>query len=271
MTRHNVKDLVFSQSALGTYSQCYLKFRRRYIDGLYWPGSWVGDKKQRESIEKGNTFHLLANRYYSGLPLGVAGEDGQEITQWLAELVKFRPKTKDAVFMPEQVISYSGGGIRLTAKFDLLMVLPDGRGIIFDWKTTPGKPKPQYYSIHIQTIVYRYILAVAGGIYSPKGKFPPQDISMIYWNPRHPGTVHPLAYSQELLQRDQDLIVRLIYEIENRKYEDFYATGDQGKCVYCEYSPICHGRPALYNIEDEEENIDLGWDDIDEFDFSYSG
>ena len=33
-------ELYFSQLALRYYEKCPLKFHRRYLDGLYWPGDW---------------------------------------------------------------------------------------------------------------------------------------------------------------------------------------------------------------------------------------
>ncbi|MBM7855097.1 radical SAM protein with 4Fe4S-binding SPASM domain [Desulfohalotomaculum tongense] len=262
----DVKEMYFSQNSFSTYDFCSLKFRRRYIDGLYWPGSWVTDNEKREMVEQGQLFHLLAHRYYCGIAMGELERYLTEpVSSWFKELQNFRPLTAGAVFLPEQELRCHQDGIRLVAKFDLLMVLPDGRAVIYDWKTALGRPKSQYYRQHIQTIVYRYLLVKAGGFLSPRGAFSPADISMIYWNPRYPRLVEPLAYSEDKYQRDADMIEKKIKEIESRDYDQFYATGDQKKCRHCEYSPICHGRPMAADLSEEvEEELDIDWDDIDE-------
>ncbi|MTI79738.1 MAG: PD-(D/E)XK nuclease family protein [Firmicutes bacterium] len=266
MPLNDVKEMYFSQNSINTYDNCYLKFRRRYIDGLYWPGSWVTDKDKRENIERGKLFHLLAERYYSGIPTGDLQHsmDG-EVVRWFANLKKFRPLTDEADFFPEQEIRFCQDGMKIMAKYDLLMAHPDGRAVIFDWKTNANKPKSQYYQRHMQTIVYRYLLAKAGEDFSPQNKLLPSDISMVYWNPRYPSMVEPISYTQERLANDEKLMKDKIREITGRSYEDFYATSDEKKCRYCEYSPICHGKPMLEDPLDEiDEELDLDWNDIDE-------
>ena len=58
-------DLFFSQLALLYFEKCPLKFRRRYLDGLFWPRDWGGNQEMKELLEKGELFHQLAWRYYS--------------------------------------------------------------------------------------------------------------------------------------------------------------------------------------------------------------
>ncbi|MBO8137991.1 MAG: PD-(D/E)XK nuclease family protein [Desulfotomaculum sp.] len=267
MAAVDLKEMYFSQNSLSTYDSCYLKFRRRYIDGLYWPGSWVLDRGQRELMEQGQVFHHLAQRYYSGIPVGdlEAGAVGP-VADWFERLKEFRPFTGDAVFLPEQELRIDQEGIRLVAKYDLLVILPDGRAVIYDWKTAPTPPKNHYYRRHMQTIVYCYLLVKAGGMYAPGGRFSPGDISMIYWNPRFPKAVEPLVYSEEKYHKDERIIRAKIKEIESREYEDFYATSNEKICRYCEYSPICHGKPAVIedDYEEEEEHLNFDWNDIDE-------
>lgn len=265
MTKHDLREMYYSQSALGAYDHCYLKFRRRYIDGLYWPGNWVSSAEQREAIELGQLFHLLAQRHYSGLPVGEGeGARADTVTRWLYAMAAFCPVDKESIYLPEQELRINQDGLRLMAKFDLLKILPDGRAVIYDWKTNPGIPKEAYFAHHIQTILYRYLLVKVGGIYSPKGKLESEEVSMVYWNPKHPTKPVSMAYNQKQYQNDEKIIRQKIMDIEGRGYEDFYATSDIKKCGYCEYSPLCHGQPTIENPEDLEEELDLAWDEIEE-------
>jgi hypothetical protein len=77
--------------------------------------------------------------------------------------------------------------LKLVAKFDLVVVDPDGKAMIFDWKTEKKLPTRTYLDKAPQTVVYRYMLCAAGGQYSPRGRFKPEEISMVYWNPMYPG------------------------------------------------------------------------------------
>ncbi|AZR73329.1 hypothetical protein BBF96_08000 [Anoxybacter fermentans] len=270
MLAKNLDDLYFSQSALISYQTCPLKFRRRYLDGLFWPADWGGDKNQKEVIEQGRLFHLLAQRYYF---LGEVPQSkellSQQLAFWFEELKKFRPYHDNGKFLPEHEIRMNDNGIKLVAKYDLLYITSDGRVVIYDWKTNNSRPLTNYYRNHLQTITYRYVLAKAGRVYSPTGIFRPEDISVIYWNPRYPNYVEPIGYSQKQFVKDELFLIKLISEIKSLDYDQFIATGDQKRCIYCEYRPICHGKRAIHvEIEEEDMDFDLDWESIEEIQFS---
>ena len=56
-----LNELYLSQYALSTFDTCPRKFRYRYVDGLFWPRNWTS-LDQRDRMEKGRLFHLLAQR-----------------------------------------------------------------------------------------------------------------------------------------------------------------------------------------------------------------
>lgn len=264
MLAKNLDDLYFSQSALIAYQTCPLKFRRRYLDGLFWPADWGGDKEQRTGIEQGQTFHLLAQRYYSRGELPPKDLLPEPLAQWLDELAVFRPYIEGAVFLPEHELRLNENGVKLVAKYDLLCIVPSGRVIIYDWKTNAGRPLTNYWRNHLQTIVYRYVLMKAGGAYAQWGAWRSEDLTMIYWNPRFPREVEPLVYTQKQFAKDEQFLRKLIQEIKQLPYDRFLAAGDQKKCHYCEYSPICHGnRAILLELEKEDMDFDLDWESIE--------
>lgn len=264
MLAKNLDDLYFSQSALIAYQNCPLKFRRRYLDGLFWPLDWGGNIEQKDAVEQGRLFHLLAERYY------LHGEKPAtaEFAEWFTRLMEFRPYHENGLFLPEHELRINDQGIKLVAKYDLVYFTSQGRAIIYDWKTNNSRPLYNYWRKHLQTITYRYLLCRTGGVYTKKGFLQAEDISMICWNPRYPKEIQPISYSQKEFQQDEQILNKLIREIKSLSYDRFLATGDQKRCKFCEYSPICHGKRAVQlELEEEEMNFDLDWDAIEEIQF----
>lgn len=256
-----------SAAALSTYQICPLRFRYRYIDNLYWSRQWGAPPEERRGLERGQNFHLMARRFYSGLePAAVADPVEQtELEGWLALLAGFRTRTFDEAFFPELDLRLNRPGFRLMAKFDLVAVSSDGRATIYDWKTERKLPTRTYLTKAPQTLVYRYMLCAAGGQYSPRGKFRPEEISMVYWNPMYPHRWHRLEYSQAQFEKDDQHLQNLIAQILRTPREMFIATTDEGACRRCEYQMICHGRRAEQVEADDEEALfeaTLSWDDL---------
>ncbi len=258
-----LNELFFSQSALGAFLNCQLKFRRRYLDGLFWPGSWALDAAGREALEHGRLFHLLAQRYFS------SGEEKDyglvPLQDWFRLLREFRSNDPSLVFQPEQELRLNSRGMKLMAKFDLLAFAPDGRVLVYDWKTSDSVPKQEYCRKHLQTLVYRYVVCAAGEACSPYGKVEPEAVSMLYWNPRHPGTPVVLPYSRRQFTQDEEYLRKLVGEIVTRNPAEFFATTDVKRCRHCEYAAVCLGeRAAEVDVEEDEDDLSLDWDSIDE-------
>ncbi|MCK8827364.1 PD-(D/E)XK nuclease family protein [Natroniella acetigena] len=266
MNRAKLKELYFSKSALATYEQCPLRFRRRYLDGLYWGRDWGMEQEERTVIEQGILFHDLANRYYRQGKMLVDKELlTDQMVEWLESLINYRPYLEGGTFLPEQEFRINQAGLRILAKFDLLYITPEGKAIIYEWKTSPKPTKQLYRRKAIQTKVYRYVLCKAGGSYSPTGCWKPEDIQMIYWNPRFKKE-QVISYTEEQFKDDQELLISKIKQIEETK--EFIATSDQEICARCEYSPVCHGEPAIeLEVEEEDLDLDFDWESIDQFQF----
>lgn len=264
MLLKSLDEFFFSQSALIAYQNCPRKFRYRYLEGLFWPQDWGSNAEQRKAIEEGRQFHLLAERYYDRGEAPERDSMSAELARAFQELVQFRPFQASARFWPEHELRVNDGILRLVAKYDLLYITPTGRVIIYDWKTNATPPKTNYWRNHLQTIVYRYVLSRAGGIYSPKGVIRPEDVTMVYWNPRHPHAAEPLNYSMKQMEKDETFLREIINEIKRLDYDHFNATGDQKRCNVCEYCPICHGKRALeLELEKEDMDFDLDWEAVE--------
>lgn len=245
-------NFYFSQNALSTFITCNLKFRRRYIDGLYWPKLWDGQEDLREAIELGNQFHLLAQRYYEGLEDDIPPDHPQaeKLSRWMTELKSFIPLIPGNTYLPEHELRMTKKDIRLVAKFDLVVFTPDKKAVIYDWKTYRKTRKRSFLESQVQTRVYPYVLAEAGGIYVPGIK--PEDVAMIYWHPEHMKDGIRFSYSSSRHFQNEKFLFDMIRDIQSRAYDDFLATPDENYCRTCEYRPLCHGESAEL-IEDDDD------------------
>lgn len=272
MAERKVDELYFSASSLRTYQTCQLKFKRRYIDGLFWPDDWVRDKEKKETQRLGDLFHTLAERYYlRGKVVDSKEVIEDKVANWLERLIDFRPYNEKDEFLAEHRLQLNRSNLQLLAKYDLLHITSDGRAVIYDWKTYQSNSKKSYLQRSLQTIVYRYLLAAAGGDYAQDGSWQPKEITLIYWNPRFPDDSKEFPYTEKKFKQDEKKIKRLIDEIKETDYkvdDDVLATSELNNCLSCEYRPICHGEPAL-EIEPKEEDLELdeAWDDIEAINF----
>jgi len=242
----------YSQLALSIYQSCQLRFRRRYLDGLYWP------RPVSEQVELGRNFHLVSNRYFiSGQQESCSGDLGA----WLEALYRFRPLAPGLVFLPEQELRLKDGALRLVAKYDLVAPAPD-RVIIYDWKTDRRRLSAKRCERTPQTIIYRYLMARAGNGYwgHPVN---PSDVVMTYWNPRYPDRPVTLQYDDQRCQQDEEWLREVIAEIEGKDGDSFLAATDEKVCQTCEYSPICRGASSAEPEQDDFDDLSLTWDEIE--------
>lgn len=256
-----------SAMSLKVYQLCPLRFKYRYVDNLFLALPAAGTEEDRRAMERGEHFHLMARRYYAGLdPATVADPVEQQLLDhWMGLLQGFLPRTFDRQFFPELELRLNRPGLRLMAKFDLVVVDPDGRATIFDWKTERRMPRRKYLMASMQTIVYRYMLCAAGGAYSPQGRFKPEQVSMVYWNPMYPHKWERMAYSESQYRSDEEFLQRQVAHILATPPDRFLATPDRSVCARCEYQMLCHGRRAEeLDLEEQEwlHDEDLTWEKL---------
>ena len=265
MKMNNLDKLYFSQLSLTVYDNCPLKFRRRYLDGLYWPADWSGNISQKQMVEKGRKFHLLAQRYYERGENIDTNYISEELRGWFAELKNFRPYNNTDKFSPEHELRVNKDNIKLVAKYDLLYIDKENENlIIYDWKTNNKKFDNKKLKENLQTRVYLYILAEAGSFYYLEDESSFDKMSIIYWNPRYPKQSVKINYNQEKFAADKRFLKNKIKEIRNLNYEDFKKTSNEKICKFCEYRPICFGKKAKeVEVEKDDINLEIDWDNID--------
>ncbi|MEJ6949761.1 PD-(D/E)XK nuclease family protein [Natronospora cellulosivora (SeqCode)] len=265
----NIEELYFSQSAFAVYQKCPLRFRYRYLDGLFWPQDWGGSEDQKELIEMGSKFHRLAQRYYArGEEIAEEILSGQ-LRLWFDKLKEFKPFNSFDDFYPEQEMRINKGGMKLLVKFDLLFSSKnEDKLIIYDWKTNKQPLSAQNLQDNIQTRLYLYVLYQAGEKYYQYQTENRPPFGIVYWNPRFPDDKVTITYNNKKFQQDERYFLDLVQEIKGLDYHQFTATEDPAICKYCEYRPICHGKKAEFiAVEEDDLDLNLDWDTIDEIDF----
>ncbi|TZE82163.1 PD-(D/E)XK nuclease family protein [Calorimonas adulescens] len=243
----DIKRMYFSQTALRTYMSCPLKFKNRYIEGLYW-------NFDSPAAREGREFHLDAKRHFLNLPL--SGHNGDLI----ATMADFVPVESGKEYLPEFSLRHNNGNIKIMAKYDLVVV---GETVeIYDWKTESARPNAEKLRDDIQTRLYLYTMAAAGK--TIKEDIRPSDISITYFNPSYPSSPVRIDYDSYRFEKDEIKISGLVSQI--LKDTEFKPTDDRRKCAYCEYNRLCNGKPVSLDSVDDQD-FELSWDDIEEISF----
>ena len=255
-----------SQSSLQDYADCPRRFQLRYIQSQAWPGVLAEPVVEHErQLERGERFHRLVQRHQLGIETAVLsaaiGDDPDLQAWWQAYLGFTFLHTLGGQHYPEYSLSTAVAGVRLTATYDLLVVTPGERVVIFDWKTYRHRPSRAWFEKRLQTRVYPYVAARAGvGLLG--GALSPDWISMVYWVAGDPGESVRFDYDSAQFLRDEGYLSALVEEIQAASGVELWEkTSDEVRCRFCEYRSLCDrgivaGSAAeLSNIID---NIDVG-------------
>ncbi len=255
---------IFSQKAFHTFEQCPLKFRYVYRDGLAWLREDHFRKNSAQWAKRGRDFHLMAERYFSRLPLEKFPSAFPEGQKWLTSLREFLPLREEEIYFPEhQVISE--GEISLVATFDLVR-LHGGRITLYDWKVGERPLKPHVLRKNWQTIVY---LVVAEKESMRYFGIEPKGLSLVYWNPVIPDSPVTLTPTSASIKKYQ----YRIHEIASQ-CKDVLDGGEvppnTDHCPMCSYRYCCTGEPVGEEIFEQDEvsrDDEIQWDEITEIPF----
>ncbi len=239
----------FSQAALQDYLDCHRRFYLRYLVRLAWPALAVEPVQafERETAQ-GAAFHRLVQQHLAGVPnerLSSMLQDN-DVAQWWQTYLDFahpdltgiRPDPAARLY-PEISLAAPLAGSRVLAKYDLIVVHPDHRVTIFDWKTSRRLPGRTSLAARMQTRVYRYILVQAGSAFNGGTPFLPEQIEMVYWFAGFSGATERFSYDACQVARDGQDLADLISEIQALKEKDFFLTQDERHCKYCTYRSLC--------------------------------
>lgn len=264
------KGFQFSQSNLQDFVDCRRRFQLRWLLRLAWPAieSQPALEHERE-MQRGAAFHHMLHQHILGIPaerlsamlhdptLQTWWENYLTFTQTPGEFAAlWQPETRR---YPEVTLSAPLGEHRLLAKFDLLAILPDGRALIIDWKTSRTLTRRKWLAERLQTRVYPYLLLRAGSqLY--EGAIPPEQVEMVYWFAAYPDQPERFPYSPKAQRTDQEYLDSLVGLIQRLQGDDFSLTQDDTRCRFCVYRSLCDRgvqAGAFNEMEVEPELADL--------------
>jgi RecB family exonuclease len=163
-------------------------------------------------------------------------------------------------------------GFRLAAQYDLLVLSPDGRITILDWKTSRKKPKRENLAAQLQTRVYRLMAVLAGKRLAQGGEVDPARVEMQYWYPEAPQRPETFGYSADQFKLDGAYLAGLIDQILAAE-GDLPLTARIETCRFCVYRSLCERGVSAGSLDDldeepdEHESLDIDYEQIGEVAF----
>jgi RecB family exonuclease len=271
------ENFQFSQASLQDFVDCRRRFQLRYLLRRAWPAVEAEPMLENErTVREGELFHRMVQQNLLGIPAERLAEMSQseDLRRWWENYrshAESLPELAEAGGLkawryPEVSLSTTLDGFTLTAKCDLVVVTPDGRGVIIDWKTSRRRPKRSHLSSRLQTRLYPYILARAGAHLNQNQLFQPDKVEMIYWFAEFPTQPERFPYSAAQLQSDEQYLRGLIAEIQRLGEADFLMTEKVELCRFCIYRSLCNRGVQAGALEENGQAVEgesLGFD----FDF----
>lgn len=283
--RNPLEGFVFSQSSLQDYADCPRRFQLRYVEAQPWPAVQSEPLLEREQhAERGQRFHRLVQRHQIGIDparLALFVGDDPDLAAWWAEYLAYADlHHREGQRLPEYPVVAELDGARLQAKYDLLVIEPSGAVTIFDWKTYQRMPPRAWFESRLQTRVYPYLLARAGGRLTG-GAIAPGTIRMVYWLPAFPAEPVVFTYSQAQYEQDEAALAALLTSIRQKLSVAastaipaiWPLTSDVVRCRFCEYRSLCDRGDVAGIAADDVIDSDfpasdlLGLEDVEEVGF----
>lgn len=246
-----------SQSSLQDYADCARRFQLRWLDQLVYPAVETEPALENEQHQQeGEYFHRLVQQHLLGIPPEKVGKlaNTPNLQRWWDNyLSSFAFPLPPQALYPELTLSAPLLPFRLLAKFDLIALFPDGKAIIYDWKTARKRPKNETLAARWQTRVYRALLIRAGTPLNGGQPLAPEQIEMVYWFADFPADPAHFSYNAAQYKRDWNTLETLAAQIATAT--DFPLTTDEQKCALCSYRSYCNrGIQAGEGEPEEPEN-----------------
>ncbi len=236
----------FTQGNLQDYVDCPRRFQLRYVQGQAWPGVVADPFLEHERhLERGAWFHRLVERHQLGMEAEVLSAliDDPVVRGWWEAYLAFEDvNVLKGVRYPEFAVDVELEGYRFAAKYDLLVRVPDGRVVIFDWKTYPYAPSRRWFAERVQTRLYMLLVVEAARGFLGCDVVPGQ-VEMVYWV-AGVGRSLGFVYSRKQWRQDRLFVLGLAREIDRRGVEDWALAMSGRRCGYCEFRSLC-GRGVL--------------------------
>lgn len=269
----------YSQSNLQDFTDCERRFLLRHIQRLNYPAPQSEPIRSFERhMQQGSAFHHLVHQHLSGVSLADLQRalPDEQVADWFSAYLAHGLTALPNQRHSEIALTAPLGSARLIAKYDLIAIEPGQRAVIVDWKTSLRKPPRETLARRLQTVVYPYLLAVAGAHLNDGQPIPPEHISMIYWFANDPTHPEVFTYDRVAFDHATARLTALAADIESRPDEAdaFPKTEDERRCAFCTYRTLC-GRgfqagdilTTDIDTEGQDFTIDLIFDQIAEIAF----
>ena len=269
----------FSQASLQDYIDCARRFQLRYLMQLRWPAPQAEPLRENEAhIRRGTRFHHFAQQALAGVPVerlakAASADPDPALSRWWANFSALLPELKSGDVYAEVMLSASITRYRLLAKYDFVQIRPDGRFVIYDWKTHLMRPRRSNLQARLQTVVYPTLLARAGAALNQGKSIAADQIEMIYWFTEFPDHPETFTFTAAGLERNWQTLTSLVEEIAALPGDGFPKTEDENRCRFCVYRSLCErgvqaGSLAESDVDPEEDDtIDINFEQIGEIGF----
>jgi hypothetical protein len=251
-------DFNFSQGSLQDFTDCPRRFQLRYLDRIAWPAVQAEPILENERhLQQGELFHLLVQQHLVGVPvqrLTAMAQGDADLAGWWQAYLDAAPADLTGPRFPEVTLSAPLGDSeqrRLVAKYDLVVLTPEGRAVIVDWKTSRHRPPRRWLAERLQTRVYPYLLLQAGADLNGGRYLSPPQIEMVYWFAGFPDRPERLDYSVDQAVEDAGYLNGLLEQIALLAGGEgiFPLTPDEKQCRFCVYRSLCERGTAAGNLE----------------------
>lgn len=250
------KALVFSAHSLQTYVDCARRFELSYLDGLVWPAVESEPLLESEAfLRNGRIFHEMVHQDIIGLPVIVPAKPAV-LGDWWARYQNHAPANIAGEKFPEKTLVGTINGQVVVATYDLIVITPDKRAIIFDWKTWRQPERVKGIDQKLQSRIYPWLLTEAAGTLIPGLSLEPEAVEMRYWFTEKPEAPHVLQYGREKYEADVAYLGALMQTVLETAPGDFDLTSNEKKCKYCPYRSFC-GRGDVAGHWDEGDGLDV--------------
>lgn len=254
---NKLKYFIYSQNSINTYKSCPRKFKYKYIDKINWKYDDIESREYYDSLKIGSEFHLLCERYFSNIPLGINENTNSKFKAWIEKIKKLFPMNDEdsKIYLPEYEVRLNLDGDIITAKYDLIIIDKDNIEI-WDWKTENVKLEYKNVNNRIQTIIYMLLAKeVVCKIFNLNIKH--EDIKMKYYQPQFDDKPIEILYSEEKHKSNKVNISRYIDMIKNTNYKEddnykYQLIKNDKHCKYCEFNKLCNKQDVNYSIFEED-------------------
>lgn len=237
----------FSQRSLQDYVDCPRRFQLRYVHRLQWPAIQAEPALENERHRRqGAALHRLIHQHLMGVSpelLSQMVSDSQLRRWWENYLDSGLVTSVDQVY-PEITLSTPVRDFRLVARYDLIGVRRDGRGLIVDWKTDRRRPRRSWLDQRLQTRVYPYVLVEGGDEIGLRGAFAPGQVRMVYWFANFTSDPEDFVYEADQHQANGVYLRNLVEEVQERvtacpEGELLPRATEDSHCRFCRYRSLC--------------------------------